>query len=228
MEYVIQTINARGFLTRYVTMFHGIVSQNASCAKLALIVMLCFLTGCAGSASSTRFYLLSALPTPDKPVAMTDTAVEVNILPLPQYLDRPQMVFLSNENRMELAEFDQWGGNLGKNIARTVSQNLMMLLHSPYITTTPQQLGRQPQFQVDMEVVQFERDAQQRVVLDVRWSISDERVSPPLLNTVNSMLRSPPVSEHGDFDATVAAMSRLLGDVSRHIADEIQRRLKSS
>jgi len=200
--------------------------QKTMWVKLGFIIMLCLLTGCASSVSSTKFYLLSALPAPDKPAAMTDTAVAINILALPQYLDRPQIVFRSNENRMELAEFDQWGGNLRKNIARTVSRNLMILLRSPYITTVPQLPGRMPQFRVDMEIVQFERDAQQCVVLDVRWSVSDARVKPPLLTTVNSSLRSSPVSERDDFDATVAAMSRLLGDVSRRIADDIQRRLK--
>ncbi len=193
-----------------------------------LIMMLCVLTGCASSVSSTKFYLLSALPATDKPAAESDTAVEINILPLPQYLDRPQIVFRSNENRIALAEFDQWGGNLGKNIARTMSQNLTMLLHSPYVTTAPQRLARQPQFRVDVEVLQFERDAQQRVVLDLRWSITDERVSPPRMTTVNKLVRSHAVVEHGGFDATVAAMSGLLGDVTRDIAEDIQHRLNAA
>ncbi|MDQ6979102.1 MAG: PqiC family protein [Mariprofundaceae bacterium] len=195
--------------------------------KLSFVMMLCLFMGCASSVSSTKFYLLSALPATDQVKAMSDTAVEINVLALPQYLDRPQIVFRSNENRMKMAEFDQWGGNLRKNIMRTVSQNLMTLLHSPYITTIPQLPRLRTEFRVDIEIVQFERDAQQRVILNAHWSVSDKRVNPPKTITISNVLRSPPVLEQGNFDATVAAMSRLLEDLSHRIAANIQHRMKT-
>ena len=56
-----------------------------------------------------------------------DVAVVVASVRLPQYLERPQIVTRSGDNRLQLAEFDQWGGNLYQDMTRVLAQNLARL-----------------------------------------------------------------------------------------------------
>ncbi len=79
------------------------------------------MSGCIGtSAPVTRFYVLNPLEAGAGTVGddgrKAALSVEVAALRLPQYLERPQIVTRSAENRLELAEFHQWGGNLRKNL----------------------------------------------------------------------------------------------------------------
>lgn len=189
---------------------------------IGLILTIMVLAGCASSISATKFYLI----TPLKMEAATELrqqpvlSIEIASIQLPQYLDRPQIVSRSSSNRMELAEFHQWGGNLGKNMMRVLSRNLELLLHTPNITPTPRIPAIPPHFRIDIEIMKFERGADNKVNLELRWYLvnlsGDESTK-----SFSKTYRSNRIQNTNDFNQTVAAMSQLFAQLSQNIAEEI-------
>ncbi|MFC1516129.1 membrane integrity-associated transporter subunit PqiC [Thermodesulfobacteriota bacterium] len=184
-----------------------------------------FLTGCMGKPTpATRFYVLSPLGADVTLVGETENrgaiSVEVASLRLPQYLDRPHIVTRSSENRLKLAEFHQWGGNLRKNMMRTLARNLSQLLATPNITIAPYRPPIPPDFLIDMEVMQFERNFGGQVQLSTQWRLSrgEDR---EVLKTQITDLTSPTATAGSDFERIVSDMSLLLGELSQIIGQEI-------
>ena len=132
------------------------VIRSGLIACVALLV-----TGCVtGEEVSTRFWLLSPLPAstvaleaPREPALALDIAA----LRLPQYLQRPQLVTRSTDNEVVLAEYEQWGGNLAKNMMRVLAQNLSRLLSTPEITLFSRRPARTSDLRIEIDVLQFEQ-----------------------------------------------------------------------
>ncbi|MBI5185847.1 MAG: membrane integrity-associated transporter subunit PqiC [Nitrospinae bacterium] len=192
---------------------------------LALISAGGILSGClATNAPDTKFYVLTPLGNAAALDAGSGSSgrlsVEVVSLRLPQYLERPQIVTRSSGNRLELAEFHQWGGNLGKDMARVLAKNLSRLLGTPNIAMAPHRPLAPPDFRIDLEVMQFEKDYNGRVVLSVQWRLSrgsDQR----LLEARITDLASPAAIAEKDYERTVAAMSELFGELGKIIGEAI-------
>ncbi len=188
---------------------------------LVLAFTVIFLVGCGTSkAPATRFYVLTSLdpgvPFVTEPHLKAPLAVEVSSLHLPQYLERPQIVTRSTENRIELAEFHQWGGNLRKNMMRVLARNLSQLLATPQISIFPHSPQAAPDFRVDLEIMKFERDPQGKVQLSAQWRVSGSGDRKALITQFTD-LESPPVETGHDLEPTVSAMSALWGELSQEI-----------
>jgi len=191
-----------------------------------------FLTGCVTTTTpAARFYVLNPL-TPGAGLASDaglngELSVEVASLRLPQYLERPQIVTRSSGNRLELAEFDQWGGNLRKNMTRVLAKNFSQVLATPNIAIAPHRPPIPPDFLVELEVMQFERDSHGQVRLSTQWRLSRGKDRMPLATHMTD-LSSATVPAGPDFEHTVSAMSNLLGELSQIIGREIVKNVNRS
>lgn len=194
------------------------VSKALSTPALALLL----LAGCAtGDAPTTRFYVLGTLPGDSAPLsdARRDPPIAVDIatLRLPQYLERPQIVTRSARNELALAEFHQWGGNLAKNMTRVLARNLSLLLGTAEITVFSRRPPAPADVRVDIDVLQFERGPDRRVLLSAQWRLRSGADGAPRLARI-SELTSEAIEADAGMEATVEAMSRLLGELSIVIA----------
>ena len=194
-------------------------------AWLALSGLL-LLAGCAaGGAQATRFYVLDALGADT--VALVGSgrdappALDLAALRMPQYLERPQIVTRSRGSRLDLAEYDQWGGNLGKNIGRVLAQNLSRLMATPDVTLFSRRPATPADLRLEVDVLQFERDADGRVVLDTQWRLTGGE-SAALVRT--SRFTSAVLEADSGMDRTVAAMSAMVAELSRVIAAAVLER----
>ena len=184
-----------------------------------------FLAGCISSSTPpTRFYVLSELD-PDASLNFENErqgpiSIEIASLRLPQYLERPQLVTRSSGNRLELAEYHQWGGNLRKDMIRILAKNLSRLLATPHFAISPNRPPTPPDFRIDLEVMRFERDADNRVKLSVQWRLSRGEDRMPLSTRITE-LESPQMPPESEPENTVSAMSMLMGELSRLIAETI-------
>ena len=195
--------------------------------RIVLFLLLAgsFLCGCLSTTTpATRFYVLNPLDPGVSPISEIDRkgplSVEVASLHLPQYLEKPQIVTRSSKNRLELAEYHQWGGNLRKNMMRVLGQNLSRLLATPHIAIYPHRPTISPDFRVDLEVMHFERDADGQVRLSAQWRLSSGKDRKPLTTRITD-LASPIVQKGGGFEHTVSAMSELFGELSQIIGSAI-------
>lgn len=187
---------------------------------LALSVAL--LSGCStGKAPDTRFYVLSELAGETTALAEArrepPLAVDIAALRVPQYLERPQIVTRSAHNELTLEEYHQWGGNLAKNITRVLARNLSLLLATPEITVFSRRPPAPADVRVEIDVLQFERGPDRRVLLSAQWRLRAGVDGAPRLARISD-LASEPLAETAGIDASVAAMSALLGELSTIIA----------
>jgi len=188
------------------------------------------LSGCLSGTPVTRFYVLNPLDPGLRLASDTDRkiplSIEVASLRLPQYLERPQIVTRCSENQLELAEFHQWGGNLRKNMTAVLAKNLAQLLATPHISISPPPPPAPPDFRVEVEVMKFERDPDQKVRLSAQWRVSDGKDRKPLTTQITD-LATPMVQTGPDMEHTVSGMSTLLGELSQTIGQAILKHVHS-
>lgn len=199
------------------------------------IVLLALLLGGCADTPPTRFYVLSAMSDQAAPAPGKGIAIGIGPVTLPQYLNRPQIVTRIGGNRLDFAEFDQWGGDLNDNVTRVLAANLSSLLKTDRVSHYPWKDEAPIDVQVTIDVASFERDADGSSVLTAYWSVVD-----PHEGEVKLMRRSSyrdsgeaagpvataqpstgPGGQTQPYDAVVSGMSRNLEALSRDIASAI-------
>lgn len=188
--------------------------------RVAAIAILVLLGACA-SAPATRYYVLS--PTAALPIAGAAAPVSVLVrdVALPQYLDRAQIVVRGSGHRLEMIENELWAGNLSQDMTGVLVENLGRLLASERIAASAAFLHGKPEYRVEVEVLRFERGADGRVALEARWSLR-RMADGSLLASPIERLSGAPLAADAGFDAVVASMSSLWGELAAVVARRIQ------
>jgi hypothetical protein len=177
------------------------------------------------SVDPSRFYTLSPIAEASK---LRDAApgeegkalsLGIGPIKLPGYLDREGMVTRTSQNRIEISDIERWAEPLREEFSRVLSQNLAALLHTDRILMYPWQVDLEPACRVGVEVLRFEPAEDHKAQLQARWGIWKANEEKPA--TVKESNLVGPVEGAGT-EAAVAAMSRLLGDLSREIARGIE------
>jgi uncharacterized protein len=196
-----------------------------SCKRLCLVFLLLCSAGCFSldpKPDPSRFFALASLPrTGQKAQDAAETnplALGIGPIKFPGYLDRPQLVTRISQNRFEVAENDRWAEPLEENFSRVLSQNLSILLQTDRIVAYPWERSQQPTYQVQVEVLRFEPNAEQMVELWARWSITESTKKTVI---VRESYLTHPVKDKST-EASVAAMSEVVSDLSKEIADTVR------
>jgi uncharacterized lipoprotein YmbA len=144
---------------------------------LAVIALTLGLAACMGKPTRpSQFYLLS--PDPGQPVASRATAtsplsIGLGPVTLPEIYERPQIVTRTDSNQIYLAEFDRWGGDLNKDLTRTLAQNLMSRLNTDSVALYPWPGRYKPDFQVSIRFFRLDGQLDSTVTLDGVWRLLD-------------------------------------------------------
>ena len=198
-----------------------------SCQRLGVIILLvCFISaGCSFlevKPDPSRFFALTSLPrtgqTAQDATVTNQLILGIGPIKLPGYLDRQQMVTRISQNRFAVAENDRWAEPLDENFSRVLSQNLSILLQTDRIVAYPWLRSQQPTYQVQVEVLRFERNEEQTVELWARWTILDD--ARKTIGRKESYLTKPVGDK--STEASVAALSEAVADLSRDIANAIR------
>jgi len=191
--------------------------------SLAIIMVLVLLAGCRGATPPVEFYTLSPIDTiseADKIVGLGDNlAVGVGPLQIPKIIDRPQIVTRIGPNQIHVDEFHRWAGSVYEDFLRVVTMNLSALLQSRLVVAFPWEDYFDPDYRIYMEINQFDGRLGQYAQLDVTWAIIG-RETRKILLVRKSLIKEPVQGE--DYDTFVAAKSRILGTLSRQIAQGIK------
>src|SRR5215475_13402832 len=181
-------------------------------------VALLGLSGCLGSTPPTQFYLVPSLTSsdtaPPASAGQRDLTLGVGPVTVPPYLDRPQLVTRTSRAKLALADFDQWAGPLPDTIARVLAGNLSLLIPTERVVLHPWPRTIDPDYQVTVEVLQFDRGPGGEVVLAARWSLLDRDGKALVLRTA----RLSQAAGGADYEATVTAMGRTLEALARDMA----------
>jgi uncharacterized protein len=188
-------------------------------ALLAVVVLAACTNPFTAEREPTNFFVLTALPQAQaQAAAPAREGPFIGVVPvrLPEYLNHNVIVTRESNNELALAKFNEWAAPLSANITSVLTENLSILVPTDRIATNPANVAIDKE--VAVEIINFERDATGDVVLLARWTIignSGRR----LLAMRRSGLRAEDVPM--DYNAIAAAMSQLLGELSRDIAAEI-------
>jgi len=197
---------------------------GTSVRKLTLGLLSLILGGCtllAPQPDLSQFFVLTSLsPTAAGTTAYNLKEVSVGLGPVsfPAYLDRPQMVTRVAPNRVEFSPTDRWAEPLETNFSHVMVQNLKVLLKTDAVVAYPWFATTRLDYQIPVDVLRFERQDDGSARLLARWTVKDGR-GKQLLETRDSDLVEPPATN--DIEGSVAAMSAVVGDLSRQIAGAV-------
>jgi uncharacterized protein len=177
---------------------------------------------CGCSSTPARFYTLDSTASPDGAPA-AHMAVAVGPVTVPASVDQPDFVVQVASNRVELDEFNRWAAPLNDSIARAVAGNLVVLLGTPDVVTSPM-ANFIPTYSVTINVQRFESTRNQGVLLDAVWAVHQ---------TAGGALRSgrtvtQEAAQGDSYEALAAAHSRALARMSGDIAAAIRAEARKS
>jgi len=137
---------------------------------------------------------------------------------LPAYLNRREIVTRVAENRFDVSENDRWAEPLDENFTHVLVQNLSVLLGSDRIITYPWPLDKRPRYRVEIAVFRFEVNSAGEAELTARWAIVDvtNKQEPRFKES-----RFTRMAKENSTDASVAALSETVADLSREIARNV-------
>lgn len=183
--------------------------------QAVLSLALLMLWGC-GSTPPTRFYVLPTLTdaSPPAPTSKRDLTIGVGPVTLPPYLDRPQIVTRASRVKLDLGEFDQWAASLQDGVVRVLAENLSLLIPTDRVVLHPWSRMTVPDYQVTVEVMQFDAGPGGEVVLAARWQILTANEK----ELVMRKSRLTAAAGGHEYEAMVTAMGRTLDTLSRDIA----------
>ena len=190
----------------------------------ALMIGVFFVFGILGCTRSEKsnFYMLNSLDRFSN-AAMNPESVDISIgiepLTIPDYLDRSQIVTRSGRYKIDFSEFDRWAETLEDAIPRVLAENLSDLLDTNRVYTYPWPKNT-PAYQLKIEIIQFDGSIPGSVELTARWTLSkdgrDTRINR------KKYIDKKPIAGQG-YSGMVSAMSLVLYDFSREIADSIMK-----
>lgn len=190
-------------------------------AVLSLGVYAALLAGCANSAP-TRYYVLTPSPSSEAlglaSLAARGPSIGLGPVTLPQYLDRPQIVSRASRAKLHLGEFDQWGAPLKDSVASVLAENVAMFVPTDHIAVHPWPRAMPIDYQIAVDITRFDATMDGgEVLLLARWRIVGKD-GKELVNRKSHLKQQ--VASPG-YDATVAAMSRALEELSRTMVNAL-------
>ena len=177
------------------------------------------LSGCTSPLS--QFYTLAATARPEAGASPAAYAVAVDSIGLPATVDRPQFVVQKGPNRVAVDEFNRWAAPLATNIARTVAENLVVLLGTPQVVSGPLAPSFKPAYRVTVDIQRFESVPGEAATFDALWQVRRVGADADAGATIGRTTLREPVQGEG-FDALAAAHSRAIAGMSRDIAAAIR------
>ena len=191
--------------------------------NLLLVALVLVQSACSigGPSKPSRFYVLTAgaeSPETVRGPGNAGLSVAVGPVSLPDALNRPQIVTHVESNRIELAEFDRWAGDLNQDLVRVLTQDLIAHLGTDNVAAYPWQGADRPMYQVAVTFFHFDGELGKRADLSGNWQVLDGRGGCQLAVHRFDITETP---SGADYAAFVKALSEGLNRLSRDIAGAI-------
>jgi len=203
-------------------------NERFGSSGVILFAILFIVQGCSailggGTQQPTNNYVLNSLyseKTQTKAVAdLHDISILVGPIRIALYLDRSDIVIRDSQIQIRLAEFSQWAGPLQENFSRVLAENLSVLLATDSVDIFPGARAILFDFNVTVNVTQFDGVPGEKADLRARWGILD-KARKKMLFEKHTVLSQP--TENDSLEALIAAESSTLADLSREIAAAIK------
>lgn len=199
------------------------MNRSAVVGALAAALSLTSCSFLAPSRDPSRFFTLAPLSevAQPAPAASEGHGLTYGLGPIkvPAYLDRNEIATRVSPSEIVYSATDYWAEPLQANVSRVLLQNLSTLLDTDRIATYPWGAGAKVDYQVQVEVLRFERDAAGQAWLTARWGIR-AGTGGKLLALKDANVTRPMTGS--STAAAVAALSGTLGELSQEIAARLR------
>lgn len=185
--------------------------------KKLVLVLAC--SAClGGKAPHYNYYVLTpaAAPRPASPSRAADApTVSLSLVTIPRYLDRESIVTRADDNRIVYSRQDRWAEPLDEAVTRILRENLASTL-APEGITVPPHAGA-PTFDLQVEILRFEKRGRNRVELWARWTLRNEESATQTREArIETAIAGPSSAD------AAAALSQAIARLAQQIAGEVR------
>jgi uncharacterized protein len=189
------------------------------------LIMLCISTllGACSSTPPTHFYTLESQS--QTPVAAAATAstkkllIGIGPLTLPALLDRSQIVTRTENNSIELAEFDKWAAPLKDNVTTVLSKNVAALQPNAIVRAYPWGPYGNVDYRVIIDVSRFDTQPGKSANLEASWAIMEEK-NHTIVSNGQANIQQP--LNDASYNSAAKALSKLLSKFSQQLSMALQ------
>ncbi|MEI6335020.1 MAG: PqiC family protein [Methylococcaceae bacterium] len=174
------------------------------------------LSACA--TPSTHFYTLESQSRPPAITNATSTKkmlLGIGPLSLPALLDRRQIVTRTENNTIQLAEFEQWAAPLKDNVLAVLSKNVATLQPNAIVRAYPWSVYGDVDYRVIVDISRFDTQLGKSVNLEASWAIMEEK-NHTIVSNGQANIKQP--LNDPSYNSAAQALSQLLSQLSQQIA----------
>lgn len=138
--------------------------------KILLLIVVIFMSACQQSPQKNFYLLTSLIPLAEKKHDSSNRLIGLGPIELADYLNRPNMVRMHSDNRLNLNTNDFWAEPLDKGIVRVLSLNLGNLDTARLMQPFPWRSDRIPAYSLRVtinELVQSDRQTK----INATWEL---------------------------------------------------------
>ncbi|MFL0800165.1 MAG: PqiC family protein [Agarilytica sp.] len=185
------------------------------------LVMVVFIgiNGCASSGPATQFYsLFSERDIAPTEHSLEDVSIGIGPIILPDYLDNPAVVSVTNSQRVRIAGYHAWAGSLKESMTRVLADNMSQSLALEGVWGFPWDNRTRPDYQVRIVIEQFDGVRGGEVQLRAKWTVLNKKADKALKLGALSLSETTNSNDVNDY---IAALNRLLNGLSGSIAESL-------
>jgi uncharacterized lipoprotein YmbA len=182
----------------------------------ALCLSLILLSGCSRSPRVTFYTLVPVVKSEVTEQRQVSPAVSIASVTLPELVNRPQLVTMIDDTRVEILEMYRWAEPLKSSIPRLLAVNLSGLLGTDRVATPQDTPAFEPDIRVSADIRRF-ASVGNSVSIDAVWSVRN-------IKDGTAKSGRSEIMEHaaGGYEAIVSAYSRALAILAKDIAQAIK------
>ena len=188
---------------------------------VSAVVILLF-NGCS---SKSHFYQLHPKIKQTKQVQtkyFRQKVIGIAEVSIPEYLDKPQIVTRLSPGKLSLNESERWIGTFDKNIQSVIAKDLAMMLPHYTFLSKPWDEPLEEHYRIYVHITRFDGDIKNgNVVLEGNWRLVDTENGHFVKGEEIHLERHSAVT----LDDIVETQSKLLEELSKHIAHKLKRYL---
>lgn len=183
-------------------------------SKVARTYVLDPMPAVAAAATSPTPVAAKSATTPATPV----TAIGVERVRVPDWLDRPQVTGRAATGEVVTDEFSRWGEPLPRGLQRVIAENLVALLPDRRVVAAPFPPSDPVDLRLEITMIEAARQPDGAVLLEARWAVvaKDGRELVRRRSTQHANPTTPGAA------GAVAGLNQGLAELSREIAGVLQ------
>lgn len=190
---------------------------------MSLLFSVFLLAACSSSGPATRYYSLfpakSLSASAKVPADVAQTAsVGIGPVLLPDFLENPSIIGLTNGTQVKVYSYHAWAGNLKESMIRVLAEDLSQQWQWDAVWGFPWDNRVRPDYQLRIVVDNFAGVRGGRVQLHFKWTLLNKKADKVLL-----MGKERLSAETGDdsVESYVSVMNQLINDASSVIAPKV-------